>query len=54
MAKTRPDSLTPRRFIRVSSTTKATDRTTSWSLRAGTAEVMAETPETTETATVIT
>ena len=54
MAKTVPDSLTPRRFASVIRATKPMDRATLWSFRLGTADVMANTPATTETDTVST
>ena len=49
-----PDSLTPRRFMTVSSTTKPTDMETACRDRSGTADVIAATPATTDTATVST
>jgi hypothetical protein len=52
MANAVPDSLTPRRFTRVSRTTKPTDSGTACELSEGTADVIAATPATTETATV--
>lgn len=54
MANHRPDSRTPRRFSQASTATKPTDMATACPSSEGTAEVIAATPETTETATVIT
>ena len=54
MANARPDSLTPRRFTDVSSTTKASESATACGASAGTALVIAATPATTDTATVST
>ena len=53
-AKARPDSRTPRRFASISSATHATDNSTACRCRLGAALVMATTPDTTDTATVIT
>ena len=47
-----PDSLTPRRFASVISTTKPIDSSTLYGLRCGSALVMAKTPATTDTLTV--
>ncbi len=52
MAKARPDSLTPRRFTDVRSSTKPSDSATACGASAGAALVIAATPATTETATV--
>ena len=54
MAKARPDSLTPRRFMTVSTATKPSESATAWGASSGTALVIAATPATTETATVST
>lgn len=52
MAKSLPDSLTPRRFISVSSTTTATAQATLCSTTNGIAEPRFSMPEEMETATV--
>ena len=52
MAKTVPDSRTPRRFASVMSTMNISESATLCIPSDGTAEVMANTPATTETATV--
>ena len=49
-----PDSLTPRRLTTARTVTKPTDISTAYGAKDVTAEVMATTPETTDTATVIT
>jgi hypothetical protein len=54
MANAFPESLTPRRFTRVSSITKPTERETACRESSGTADVIAATPATTDTATVST
>ncbi len=53
-AKVRPDSLTPRKFATISKTTKPTESATACRCSDGKALVMATTPETTDTATVMT
>jgi hypothetical protein len=54
MANARPDSLVPRRLASTSSTTNPTDSATACGCRDRNAEVMATTPDTMNTATVIT
>ena len=54
MAKTLPDSFTPRRFITASNPTNPTDSPTACGPSDGTAETMLATPAATDTATVST
>ena len=51
-AKTVPDSLTPRRFIRASTATNASEMATACGRSTRNAEVIASTPAATDTATV--
>ena len=54
IANTVPDSRTPRRFASVISRTNPSESSTLYGDSAGSAEVIANTPATTETATVST
>jgi hypothetical protein len=54
MAKTVPDSLTPRRFMRASTAMNSTHISTEYGRRLRKAEVIASTPAATDTATVST
>ncbi len=52
MANSVPDSLTPRKLASVIIRMKASERPTLWLCKLGMAEVMANTPATTDTETV--